>query len=404
MYADLGEDDLSVQSTRQAFQLRARASERERFFIDASYNILVTGDLAKALEICESWIQAYPRDSSPHGFLSGLVYPALGKYDDASREAERMIELAPDLFVGYMNLVSSYLALDRLEDADLVLHKTSALKMDELTFAFDRYTLAFLRADESGMREAASAVEKVQGAAQWMIDLQACTLAYFGQLHKAREELQLAGIFVRQTPTGEFVARHEAVSAMLEAYLGSPESAKRHAIASLKISRSKDNEYLAAYALGLVGDIPHVQEVAEDLEKRFPVDTNVQSRQVPTLRALLAPSLKNPEKAIELLQITTPIELGSIPDPVYVRGEAFLALGRGQEAAAEFQKILNHRGIVTNDPIGALARLQLGRAYVLAGEGAKAKAAYEDFLNLWRNADTDLPILTQAKIGYESLK
>jgi DNA-binding winged helix-turn-helix (wHTH) protein/tetratricopeptide (TPR) repeat protein len=397
MYADLGEDALSVQSTRQAFQLRARASERERFFIDSSYDILVTGDLAKAQEVCESWVQAYPRDSSPHGFLSGLVYPPFGRYEDASREAKKMIELAPDLFVGYMNLVSSYLALGRLEDADLVLHKVSNLKMEGLYFAFDRYSLAFLRGDESGMKEAASAAEKMQGAAQWMIDMRASTLAYSGQLHKAREELQRADIFVRQTQAGEFAAHHEAVSAMLEAYLGNTESARRHAVTSLKLSRSKDNEYLAAYALGLVKDIPHVQEVAEDLEKRFPMDTNVQLRQVPTLRALLALNQKNPEKAIEILQIATPVELGSIPAPVYVRGEAFLALGRGREAAAEFQKILDHRGIVTNDPSGAIARLQMGRAYVLSGEKTKAKTAYEDFLNLWKNADSDLPLLSQAR-------
>jgi eukaryotic-like serine/threonine-protein kinase len=403
MYADLGEDDLSVQSARQAFQLRERASERERFFIDASYHILVTGDLAKAQEICESWIQAYPRDSSPHGFLSGLVYPPFGKYEDADREAGRMIELAPDLFVGYMNLVSSYLALGRLEDADLVLHNVSNLKMDGLNFAFDRYTLAFLRADESGMRVAASAVEQTQGAAQWMIDMQASTLAYSGQLHKARAELQRADIFMRQDPASEFAAYHQAVSAMLEAYLGNTDSARRHAVASLKLSKSKDNEFLAAYALGLVKDIPHVQEVAEDLEKRFPIDTNVQLRQVPTLRALLALSHNNPEKAIELLQITTPVEFGSIPAPVYVRGEAYLALGRGQEAAEEFQKILNHRGIVRNDPMGALARLQLGRAYVLSGNRAKARVSYEDFLNLWKDADTDLSVLSQAKREYAAL-
>jgi eukaryotic-like serine/threonine-protein kinase len=326
MYADLGEDDLSVQSASKAFQLRARASERERFFIDASYDILVTGDLAKAQEACESWVQAYPRDSSPHGFLSGLVYPPFGKYEDAVREAEKTIELAPDLFVGYMNLASSDLALGRLDDADLVLRNASNRKFESLNFAFDRYTLAFLRADESGMKDAAAAVEKMQGAAQWMIDMQASTLAYSGQLHKAREELERADIFEQQSPTGEFAAYHEAVSAMLEAYLGNTEPARRHAIASLKLSKNKDNEYLAAYALG-----------------------------------------------------------------------------RGREAAAEFQKILDHPGIVSNDTAGALTRLQLGRAYVLSGERAKARTAYESFLKLWQNADQDLLILKQAKTEYAHL-
>ena len=403
MYADLDEDDLSEQSARTAFQLREHASERERFFIDASYDILVTGDLAKAQEVCAAWVQAYPRDSSPHGFLSGLIYPPLGKYEEAGWEAEKMIELAPDLFVGSMNLASNDLALGRLEDADRVLRNASDRKLAGLNYTFDRYSLAFLRADETGMKNSAAEAEKLQDAAPWMIVTQAHTFAYSGQLRKAREELQRAEIFGRQDPTGEFAAYHEAVSAMIEAQIGDKALATRHAFASLKLSRRKDIQYLAAYALAAAGDIPHAKEIAQELEVRFPKDTRIQLRQVPTLRALVALSKKNPEQSIQLLQVATPVELGAVPDAIYVRGEAFLALGRGREAALEFQKILDHRGVVLNEPTGALARLQLGRAYILAGERAKAKTAYEDFLNLWRDADTDLSILKQAKLEYSDL-
>ena len=404
MYGDLGQDDLSVLSARRAFQLRDHASERERFFIDASYDILVTGDLAKAQEVCEAWVQAYPRDSSPHGFLSGLIYPPFGRYEDARREAGKMIELAPDLFVGYMNLISNDIALGRLDDADQVLNNASNRKLAGLNYSLDRYTLAFLRGDEKEMEVSASEVKKMQGLAPWMIMMQAYTFAYSGQLRNAQEQLDQAGTLARQDPTGQLAAYYNAASALMDAHFADKESARRHGLASLKVSKNKDSNYLAAYALGLAGDIPHVTQVADDLERRYPMDTKIQLRQVPTLRALVAMNKKNPEKALELLQVTAPVELGGVPDSIYIRGNALLALLRGKDAAVEFQKILAHRGIVINDPAGALPLLQLGRAYVLSGEKTKAKKAYEDFLNLWHNADSDLAVLKQAKAEYSDLR
>ncbi|MBB5060481.1 tetratricopeptide (TPR) repeat protein [Granulicella aggregans] len=404
MYGDLGLDDLSVLSARRAFQLRDHASERERFFIDASYNILATGDLAKAQEICDAWAQAYPRDSSPHGFLSGLIYPPFGRYEEGRREAKKMIELAPDLFVGYMNLVSNDLALGQFDDADLVLQNASSRKLVGINYPLDRYILAFLRADETGMKNSASEVEKMQGSAPWMIMMQAYTFAYSGQFHRAHEELRRENVFTRQDSPAQFAAYNNAVSAMIEAHSGDRESAWQHGLASLKLSRNKDSSYLAAYALGLAGDILHVREVADHLEKHFPMDTKIRLRQVPTLRALVALNQQNPAEALELLQLAAPIELGGIPDAVYIRGNAFLALGRGREAAVEFQKIIGHRGILINEPTGALALLQIARAYALSGEITRAKIAYEQFLNLWQNADPDIAILRQARREYSALR
>jgi tetratricopeptide (TPR) repeat protein len=237
-----------------------------------------------------------------------------------------------------------------------------------------------------------------------MVELQAATVAYSGHLRQARLLLGTSRGVVNSIPGADFTAANEAALAFLEAYLGDRQRAMLYSVAALQHSKNRNSEYLATYALGLAQNTTHLKEVADDLNKRFPQDTRIQDEQVPTLRALLALNRKRPEEAIQLLQVAKPAEFGSYPDSIYVRGMAFLALRRGDEAAQEFKRILDHRGIVMNDPSGALALLELGRAYVQSGDRMKAKDAYESFLGLWKDADTDLLIFKQAKTEYSNLK
>jgi hypothetical protein len=218
-----------------------------------------------------------------------------------------------------------------------------------------------------------------------------------------------AADLARQAAQPERAALFETPAVLWEAFFGNASAARRGAMAVLKLSKSRDVEYGAAFALALAGDTSGAQALATDLEERFPEDTSVRFSYLPALGALLALNRSEPSRAIELLQVAIPYELGDPHGgfgplyPIYVRGEAYLAAHQGAEAATEFQRILDHRGIVVGDPIGALAHLQLGRAFALSGDTTKAKAAYRDFLTLWKDADPDIPILKQAKAEYARL-
>ena len=252
------------------------------------------------------------------------------------------------------------------------------------------------------------------GAEDWISDHEAFVLAYSGRLQQARRMSRRAADLAQQAGQRERAALYEAGAALWEAFFGNAPEARRSATAALELSKDREVEYGAAFALALSGDSSRSQTLANDLERRFPEDTSVRFSYLPALRALLALNHGEPAKAIELLQIAVPYELGAPRSsihgffgalyPIYVRGEAYLAAHQGAEAAAEFQKILDHRGIVVSDPIGALAHLQLGRAFALSGDKTKAKAAYQDFLTLWKDADPDIPILKQAKAEYAKLQ
>jgi hypothetical protein len=272
-----------------------------------------------------------------------------------------------------------------------------------------RYVIGFLRADQAGMERAVT-----QGKSEgedMLADNEALVLAYSGRLHQARSMSQRAVELAQQAGQRESAALYETAAALQEAFFGNAPEAIRSATAALVLSKDREVDYGAAFALTLAGDSSRAQTLVDDLEKRFGEDTSVRFNYLPALRALL--NLGEPAKAIDLLQIAIPYELGTprctihgyygALYPVYVRGLAYLAARQGTQAAAEFQKILDHRGIVASDPIGALARLQLGRALVITRDKAKAKAAYQDFLTLWRDADPGLPILKQAKAEYALL-
>jgi eukaryotic-like serine/threonine-protein kinase len=414
MYGDLGEDELSAESTSKAYQLLNHTSDNEKFFITASYELQVIGNLEKAQQTCEAWARTYPRESGPHSFLAGIIYPVFGKYPGIVEESKKTIELDPDFVFGYGILAYGYVYLDRLGEAENTLQRASERNLEIPDFLVQRYDIAFLKGDKEGMEREAALGQGKFGAEHWLADHEAFVLAYSGSLQLARTMSQRAADLAQQGGQGERAALYETGAALWNTFFGNAPAARQSAMAALDLSKARDVEYGAALALAFSGDSARAQNLATDLERRFPEDTAVRFSYMPTLRGVLALNRAEPAKAIELLEVAGPYELGAPPSsffgffgslyPIYVRGLASLAARQGAEAAAEFQKILDHPGIVVSDPIGALAHLQLGRALVLSGDKAKAKTAYQDFLTLWKDADPDIPIFKQAKAEYAKLQ
>ncbi len=413
LYGDLAESRLSAESTTKAWQLRSRASNRERFFIDASYDMQVTGDLEKARQTCEAWKQMYPRDPLVRGFLAGTVYPVLGKYKEALEEAQKMLELAPDFPVSYNLVALGHLSLGNVGEALHTLELASQRKMQMPDLVVDRYQIAFLKADLAGMADAVSLAANTPGAEDLVTNQDAFGAAYSGRLQKARLRSHSAIQLATRAGQTERAALFQSGAAVREAFFGNAAAARQNATAALALSKGKEVEYGVAFAQALGGNAAVAQAMADEMERLFPEDTSAKFYYVPSLRALAALNRHDPAKAIEWLQLSSAYEPG-VPQssffgffgalyPTYIRGEAYLALHQGAQAAAEFQTIVDHPTIVISDPVGALARLQLGRAYSMAGDHAKAKAAYEDFLHLWADADPDTPVLRQARSEYALL-
>jgi len=412
MYGDMGEEELSAESTSKAYHLRDRASDNEKFFIAASYQLQVVGNLEEARQTCEAWAQTYPRDMLPHMFLAGIIYPVTSRYEGIVEESDKAIALNPDFAIAHSLATWGYIYLDRLGEAESVLQRASTRKLDTPDFLVQRYDIAFLEGDHAKMEGEVTSAQENSGADDGIANHQAFVLAYSGQLREARKMSKRAEELAHQGNQPERAAVYQAGAAVREAILGNGAEARQGATSALAVSKTRDVEYGVALALALSQDL-RAQTLAVDLDRRFPEDTSVRSSYLPTLRALIALNHGEPGRAIELLQVAAPYELGSPPSsfvglfgslyPVYVRGLAFLVAHQGVEAAGEFQKILNHRGILLSDPVGALAHLQLGRALASSGDKAKAKTAYENFLALWKDADPKIPILKQARAEYAKL-
>ncbi|MGO9515988.1 MAG: winged helix-turn-helix domain-containing protein [Candidatus Korobacteraceae bacterium] len=414
MYADLDESDLASASISRAWQLRDRTTDPEKFFIAANYEMLVTGNLEKARQSCESWARTYPRDPLPHTLLSGYISKSSGQYQRAADQARKAVELDPDFAIAYYNVAVNQAYLDRLEEAENTLSRAAGRGLEIDEFIMLDYDLAFLRGDQTGMTRQAARARERSGGENWIANKEAFADAYFGYIQQARNLTSRAVAQARHAGQQERAALWESGAAVREALFGNPVEAKKRAIAALHLHSDRETEYGAAFALALSGDVSRAQELVDDLAKRFPQDTAVQFSYLPVLRAQLALVHGNASQAIEDLQIASSYELGAPRSsihallgalyPVYVRGEAYLAAGRDAEAAAEFEKILQHRGTVISDPVGALAHLQLARAFALSGDKRKADSAYQDFLTLWKDADPDIPIYKQAKADYGKLQ
>ena len=410
-YTNLGETALATQNAQKAFELRSRVSEEERLIIEVDYFSNVTGDLLKARRSAELGAQTYPRALA---FQNDLAYfsNALGDYETGLRENLEALRLEPSVSFYYRPVALSYLLLNRTDKAATFAEEAHAKGMDSALPAV-LYGVAFYRNDPSEMAQQVARAGGKPVFEDLLLALEADTSAYSGNLGKAREFSRRAADSAERAGEKVTAAGYNAASSLREALFGNSYKASQQAAAGKKHPTGRDKDYGLALALAYAGETRRALALTEDLVKTYPEDTIMQFNYLPTLRAKLALNRASPQEALEILSVAAPYELGlpatgfyNWPNlyPIYVRGEAYLAVHKGREAVAEFQKILDHRGIVLNEPIGALAHLQLGRAYGLHGDAAKARGAYQDFLALWKDADPDIPILKQAKAEYAKLR
>jgi tetratricopeptide (TPR) repeat protein len=390
---------------QKAYDLRDRVSEREKFYISSHYDQFVAGDLLQAVQAYQLWAQTYPRDFTPPNNMS-IVYSQLGQYQKGLVAARRALELNPSGAGSYANVAVGYFYLGRLDESSAILQQAKAHGIDSPALRFQAYQHGFLRGDTATMAQEMAWSSGKLGVEDSFLDLQSDTTAYAGKLAEANDLTARAIASAEQAGEKETAAGYQAESALREALVGDAAQARQKAAAALKLSNGRDTEGLAALALALAGDTAQAQQLAGDLAKRFPDDTFVQFNYLPTIHAALDLDQNAPAKAIADLQPASPYELGSVSmalSPVYVRGLAYLAAHQGAQAAAEFQKILDHRTLVVNEIIAPLAHLGLARARALSGDTSGARKQYQDFFALWQHADPTIPVLQQAKSEYAKL-
>jgi eukaryotic-like serine/threonine-protein kinase len=422
-YSSLGETGRASEYFAKAFQLREHASEREKLNIAADYYQHVTGELDKAAQTYQEAIESYPRNFSAYGNLRN-VYGAQGQYEKAAEVTRQSMRLAPDRVSSYAGLANNTLALQRFDEARQIIHEAQARKLDNFILHNALYALAFLGADSAAMADQQQWFAGKPDYENFGLALESDTEAYAGHVSKARELTKRAVDSAIRADSKENGAIWQANAALQQAAYGDPARARQSAAEALKLApASQGVESEAALAFAMAGATARAESLAQDLGKRYPLDTQMQSLWLPAIHAQLTLNKKNPAAALDALQATTtPIELGAIGFvlnlsclyPTYIRGEAYLAAGQGSAAAAEFQKILDHSGIVWNCWTGALAHLGVARANALqakTSQGAdadaarvRALAAYKDFLTLWKDADPDIPILIAAKAEYAELQ
>jgi len=394
MYSASDNRLLSIENVRRAYELRARVSERERLYIEAHYFRDVTGELDKAASVWEVMQQTYPREGEPYANLAAF-YGDNGNYERALEEAHEAQRLYPNDQDGYVTVGRLYVFLNRLHDAEAVFKQAEQRKLESEFLLLNRYQLAFLMGDEGEMKRLVATSAGKEGADKLHI-WQGHVEAYHGRLRKARELIQ---------QNTRNCGRPCAQLSLIEAYFGARHEAHLDANAAMKLNINGSNIPELVLALALAGDAAKAKKLSVELDKNFPLHTRVQRYWLPTIRAAVALDRNNGPEAIELLHAIGPNEIGTLQVfSIYERGRAYLALGNGSAAAAEFQKIVDHPGIVGINPIGALAHVGLARADAMQGDTAKSRAAYQDFLTLWKDADPDIPILIAAKSEYAKLQ
>jgi serine/threonine protein kinase/tetratricopeptide (TPR) repeat protein len=411
-YSNLREPALASANLQKAYELRDRVSDREKYRFSAYYYHLVNGDLEKAVETYHLWSEDYPRDNAPRGNLAA-IYGYLGQYDNGVSETKEDLRLNPDSVAGYVNLMSHYTALNRLDDAKAVYQQARARNLDNAFLHLNLYGIAFLQNDSPAMQQQETWAVGKRQVENLLLSAQSDTEAFFGRLGRARELSQQAVESALRNDQQETAGEWQMNAALREAEFGNEPRAIQQVDMVLAKSPNREVQILGALALARAGDSKRAEQMADDLAKRFPSDTAINRYWLPSIRAAIEINRKRPAKALEILATSVPYELGNpLPQgeigaylyPVYVRGQSYLLLQKSEEAAAEFQKVLGHPGITVNCPLGALAHLQLGRAYTLAGNSAKARTAYKDFLALWKDADPGVPRLMQARSEYARLQ
>jgi eukaryotic-like serine/threonine-protein kinase len=410
-YSNLREPGLATDNLQKAYDLRDKVSEREKFRISGSYYLLATGELEKAIQTYELWAQTYPRNSEPFGNL-GVDYTYLGQYEKAVTASLEDLRLNPSSAAAFTNLVGLYPAVNRLDEAKAMYQQAIDHKVDNPFLHGNRYGVAFLENDTGEMQRQVAAAAGKPGE-DVLLSFASDTEAFYGRLATARTLSRRAIDSARSNDSKETAAAWRMNAALREAEFNNTSRSRQEIAPALADAPTRDVSILAALALSRIGDIERAQQMAQGLAERFPLNTAINRYWLPAVYASIEIRRGNAAKALEDLQTTAQYELGTpLPQfevggslyPVYIRGEVYLLLRQGKQAAAEFQKFLDHRGVAVNCPLGALARLQLGRAYALQGESVKSRTAYQDFLTLWKDADPDISILKEAKAEYAKLR
>jgi eukaryotic-like serine/threonine-protein kinase len=411
-YSDSGEQELARESTTNAYKWREHTSGPEKFHVAYVYDRNVTGNLEKAWQTASLWRQTYPRDAMAFDLSAGYAANGTGRYDEAIQFAKMALALDPEAPTAVLSIVGANLYSDRFDEASKAIQRYASPASNPALLSY-RYYLAFLRGDQAEMDKVVSE-SKQRSEVEEMLDLnQALVAAHAGRLNDADRLSRHAMDLAQGAGAKERAATWLASQAVWNAFYGNAAEARQRADAALRMANGRDLKYAAAFAFALAHEFSRSEALAGELDKAHPEDTQVQNGYLPALRGLAAIGEKDPQRAIDLLQANGAYEFGVPPldfntffgglYPVYVRGLAYLAMNQGAKAATEFQKILDHKGLTAGDPVRAMARLQLARAWELAGDNAKAKAAYHQFLNLWKNADPGVPVLQQASAELEKL-
>ena len=408
-YANLGQASVAADYARKAYNLRDRVSDRERFRISAFYFQYVTGEMDKAIEAYELWSKSYPREMVSHGNL-GSLYASVGQYDKAIAETETAQRLEPTI-TDYANLASNYISVNRLKEARLTLQEAQRNHFDGLFIRSDLYSLAFLAGDTAEMERQVAWAAGRPGEEDQMLNTDADTQAYYGRMVKARDLARRAADSAVRADAKETAAQWFAFQAIREVEVGNASAARQAVARALALAPGRDVKVLSALALARSGESTQSKAIIEALKKSEPSNTFLKVYWFPVIEASMAIAQHTPDRAVIALEPSLPYELGNPPPesagtlhPAYIRGLSYLAQKNGAAAAAEFQKLIDHPGIVQNFLLGSLAHLQLGRAYAISADPTKAKAAYQSFFALWKDADTDVPILNEAKAEYAKLQ
>ena len=407
VYADLVQPSLALECATKAYQLRDRVSEREKLFISTTY-FEATGESEKKVQTYELWKVNYPQDLPGITMNLGNAHVDMGQWDKALAEYQEGVRLRGILF-DYSNLATAYMALDRLEEAKSTIDQALAHKLDGGALRVDMYELAFLRGDSAQMEQQLAWIAGKPEEAT-LLSMQSDTEAYYGRMGKARDFSRRSVDSAVRADSKETAAFWEINAALREAELGNAALARQGVARALALSPGRDVKMLAALTLARTSDAARAKPLVEELARTYSTNTLIKIYWLPTINGAIEVGKNNSSQALVDLEPAVPYELGWAGSfinylyPAYVRGQVQLMAHNGAAAALEFQKLLDQRGIVTNFVTGSLAHLQIGRAYAMQGDTAKAKVAYKDFLTLWRDADPDIPILKEAKAEYAKLQ
>lgn len=397
-YSNLGETGQAAENIRKAYELREHVSQHERLYIESHYHQFVTGDLGKASQAYEMWAATYPEDDAPHTNLA-VIYSNLGKMDQSLAQAKEAVRIAPDDGQTWANLVDAYISLNKPDDALATANKAIARGLDSPELRLFLYDVAFLRRDQPGMRQQLTWAAGEPGVEDAFLNDEASDAAFAGRLEQARALTGRAMEAARRNGEKETAAGYAVEAAQREALLGNAADARKMAEEALSLAKDRDTRYGAAAAFALAGAADRALPIAAELDSEFPDDTFVQGIYLPIIRGAAAIQQKDAARALKALETAIPYEFGiaSAGMPAYLRGEAYLAAGDGARAAAEFQQVVDHPGVVLNSPIGPLANLDMARAWRMQGNPEKARAVSERFLAEWKDADPGLPLLNQAR-------